>query len=90
LAAVAINLDSGGQIFIREPLPDFDNQALRFRVACVADNRIEPRMTRVGQLLSLTGIDELPQLINVLQGEMSIVGRRMSVVGPRQRPASCA
>ena len=68
MAAVAKKLDSGGQIFIREPLPDFDKQALRFRLACIADNRIEPRMIRVGQLLSLTGIDELPQLINVLQG----------------------
>jgi lipopolysaccharide/colanic/teichoic acid biosynthesis glycosyltransferase len=39
------------------------------------DNRTNPRMTRVGQILNLTSIDELPQLINVLRGEMSIVGR---------------
>ena len=72
LASVAISLDSQGPILIREALPG--NQAIRalkFRVAFAAGNR-----TRVGQILSLTGIDELPQLINVLRGEMSIVGRR--------------
>jgi polysaccharide biosynthesis protein PslA len=77
LASLAINLDSGGPIFIREALPG--NQAIRvlkFRVAFAAGNRNYPRMTRVGQILSLTGIDELPQFINVLRGEMSIVGRR--------------
>jgi polysaccharide biosynthesis protein PslA len=77
LASVAISLDSGGPIFIREALPG--NQAIRvlkFRVAFAAGNRINPRMTRVGQILSLTGIDELPQLLNVLRGEISIVGQR--------------
>jgi putative colanic acid biosynthesis UDP-glucose lipid carrier transferase len=77
LASLAISLDSEGPIFIRETLPG--NQAIRalkFRVAFAAGNRINSRMTRVGQILSLTGIDELPQLINVLRGEMSIVGRR--------------
>jgi lipopolysaccharide/colanic/teichoic acid biosynthesis glycosyltransferase len=76
LASLAISLDSDGPILIREALPG--NQAIRvikFRVAFAADNR-NLRMTRVGQILSLTGIDELPQLINVLSGEMSIVGRR--------------
>ena len=77
LASLAISLDSEGPIFIREALPG--NQAIRalkFRVAFAAGNRINSRMTRIGQILSLTGIDELPQLINVLRGEMSIVGRR--------------
>jgi Bacterial sugar transferase len=77
LASLAISLDSEGPIFIREALPG--NQAIRalkFRVAFAAGSRINSRMTRVGQILSLTGIDELPQLINVLRGEMSIVGRR--------------
>jgi polysaccharide biosynthesis protein PslA len=78
-ASVAISLDSGGPIFIRETMPSRNNQAIRvfkFRVACAAGEGINPRVTRVGQILSLTGIDELPQLINVLLGEMSIVGRR--------------
>ena len=79
LAFLAISLDTGSPIFIREALRGCNNQAIRvlkFRVAFAASNRINPRMTRVGQILSLTGIDELPQLINVLRGGMSIVGRR--------------
>jgi lipopolysaccharide/colanic/teichoic acid biosynthesis glycosyltransferase len=77
LASLAISLDSEGPILIREALPG--NQAfraLKFRVAFAAGTRLNPRITRVGKILSLTGIDELPQLINVLRGEMSIVGRR--------------
>jgi putative colanic acid biosynthesis UDP-glucose lipid carrier transferase len=79
LASLATRFDSGSPIFIREALPGSNNKAtrvLRFRVAFAAGNRINPCMTRVGQILSLTGIDELPQLIDVLRGEMSIVGRR--------------
>jgi undecaprenyl-phosphate galactose phosphotransferase/putative colanic acid biosynthesis UDP-glucose lipid carrier transferase len=79
LTSLAITLDSSGPILIREALPGINNKAigvLRFRVAFAAGNRINPRMTRVGQILSLTGIDELPQLTDVLRGEMSIVGRR--------------
>jgi lipopolysaccharide/colanic/teichoic acid biosynthesis glycosyltransferase len=77
LVSLAISLDSRGPIFIRNALPgNHAIRVLKFRVAFAAGNRINPRMTRVGQILSLTGIDELPQLINVLHGEMSIVGRR--------------
>ena len=72
LVSLAISLDSEGPILIREALPEKAIRVLKFRVG----NRTNPCMTRVGQILSLTGIDELPQLINVLSGEMSIVGRR--------------
>jgi lipopolysaccharide/colanic/teichoic acid biosynthesis glycosyltransferase len=77
LVSLAISLDSEGPILIREALPG--NQAIRvlkFRVAFAAGNPTNPGLTRVGQVLSLTGIDELPQLINVLRGEMSLIGRR--------------
>jgi polysaccharide biosynthesis protein PslA len=78
LASLAIRLDSGSPILIREALPGCNQgtRVLKFRVACAAGDRIDPRMTRVGQILTLTGIDELPHLISVLLGEMSIVGRR--------------
>ena len=75
LAAMAISFESAGPIFVSEALPG-RSRAIRFRVTCPADKRVNPRLTRVGQILRLTGIDELPQLINVLLGEMSIVGRR--------------
>lgn len=38
--------------------------------------RNDPRFTRIGKFLSHTGLDELPQIINVLRGEMSIIGPR--------------
>jgi lipopolysaccharide/colanic/teichoic acid biosynthesis glycosyltransferase len=81
IASIAIKLDSRGPIFIRKTLYRYDNRAikvLKFRVVttCVEGDRINPRVTQVGQILSETGIDELPQLFNVLRGEMSIVGPR--------------
>jgi polysaccharide biosynthesis protein PslA len=79
LASLAISFDSGGPIFIWEALPDNDQaiRVLKFRVACTAGNGVNRRrITQVGQMLSMTGIDELPQLVNVLLGEVSIVGRR--------------
>jgi putative colanic acid biosynthesis UDP-glucose lipid carrier transferase len=85
LAAMAISLESAGPIVVSEALPGCNNRAIRFRVTCPADKRVNPRLTRVGQILRLTGIDELPQLINVLLGEMSIVGRRNVGGWPRSQ-----
>jgi lipopolysaccharide/colanic/teichoic acid biosynthesis glycosyltransferase len=80
ITAIAIKLDSQGPIFIRETLYGLNNrtlQALKFRSVTVCEGgRFNPSLTRVGQILSETGIDELPQLFDVLRGEISIVGRR--------------
>ena len=86
LAALAIGLESG----FREPIlyrqirvgqHDRPFSILKFRTMRVdAGNGFarpnDPRITRVGRLLRETRIDELPQLINVLRGEMSLVGPR--------------
>jgi lipopolysaccharide/colanic/teichoic acid biosynthesis glycosyltransferase len=66
IVAVAIKLDSRGPIFCREILYGYAHQKIRafkFR-----------RVSRIGSVLHQTGIDQLPQLLNVLLGEMSIVG----------------
>lgn len=81
LAGVAIKLDSRGPIFSREIAYGYKNRAfrvLKFRsvTACAKANRTNSHVTRVGQVLRQTGIDELPQLLNVLGGAMSIVGPR--------------
>jgi hypothetical protein len=81
IASIAIKLDSRGPVLIRETRYGYKNrpiQLLRFRLvtACAENDRTSPRLTRVGRILNQTGIDELPQLFNVLRGQMSIAGPR--------------
>lgn len=81
IASIAIKLDSPGPIFFRASVYGYKNRAIRvfkFRSmpACAEADRTNPRVTRVGRVLRQTGIEELPQLFNVLRGEMSIVGPR--------------
>lgn len=75
LAAIAVKLTSRGSIFIRETRYGYGNrpfQILKFRSA--EADRLSRRVTWVGYILRLSGADGLPQLFDVLRGQMSIVG----------------
>lgn len=88
LVALLIKLDSPGPVFFRQTRigqGDREFTLLKFRTmrqdAEVATGAVwaqqdDPRITRLGYFLRKTRIDEIPQLINVLQGDMSLVGPR--------------
>ena len=86
--ALAIKLDSKGPVFFRQERVGLNGRIFKtwkFRTMVVGAveqglgynvAEDDPRITRVGRFLRAWGLDELPQLINVLKGEMSIVGPR--------------
>jgi len=92
LVAAAIRFDSRGPVFFRQKRYGLDGREIlvyKFRSmsvtedgkdAFVAAARGDSRITRVGAFIRKTSIDELPQLINVLEGSMSIVGPRPHAV----------
>jgi putative colanic acid biosynthesis UDP-glucose lipid carrier transferase len=87
--ALAIKLDSKGPIIFKQLRPGKKNklfECYKFRTMTVNNNsefqamKNDPRVTRVGKLLRKTNLDELPQFINVLLGNMSVVGPRPNMV----------
>lgn len=94
VVGIAIKLDSRGPMLFRQPRVGQGNRVFhiyKFRSMRVAQNdvagsqstsRKDSRVTAVGALIRRTSIDELPQILNVLAGDMSIVG-------PRPHPLEC-
>lgn len=90
VVAIAIKLTSKGPVFFKQLRHGKDNvpfYCYKFRTMIInkeADvkqaSKDDHRITKVGRFLRKTSIDELPQLINVLKGEMSIVGPRPHAV----------
>ena len=88
LVAVLIKLDSRGPIFFRQERAGVGGNTtfriFKFRTMIVGAYRSgarltvkrDPRITHVGQVLRWTKLDELPQLLNVVAGDMSLVGPR--------------
>jgi putative colanic acid biosynthesis UDP-glucose lipid carrier transferase len=88
IIAALIKLDSPGPVLFRQqrfglakkPFELYKFRSMHFRAGCdpavPQARRHDPRVTRVGRFLRRTSLDELPQLFNVLSGEMSLVGPR--------------
>ncbi len=88
LIALLVKLGSPGPMFFRQQRFGFNNNPIwvyKFRtmyhgagndLAVPQARRKDPRVTRIGAVLRHTSLDELPQLVNVLKGEMSLVGPR--------------
>ncbi len=89
VAAIAIKLESDGPVIFKQPRPGKDGKVFniyKFRTMVVEGEDDEressqlERITKVGYVLRKSSIDELPQLFNILKGEMSFIGPRPLLV----------
>jgi len=88
VVAIAIKLEDGGPVFFKQDRATLNGEVfeiLKFRSMIVDAEKEgfsipatgeDPRITKVGKIIRATRIDELPQLLNILKGDMSIVGPR--------------
>ena len=88
IVAICIKLDDGGSVFYKQTRLTKDNKEFKmFKFRSMIENaekttgavmaeEDDPRITKIGRFLRKYRLDELPQILNILQGEMSIVGPR--------------
>lgn len=85
ILAILIKLESKGPVFFKQGRPGINEQEFfcyKFRSMRINQNtekeasKNDPRVTKIGRILRKTSIDEMPQFLNVLMGDMSVVGPR--------------
>lgn len=86
ITAIVIKLESLGPIIFKQERLGLNGKVFKiykFRSMCVDaekggvyENKGDPRVTKVGKFIRKTSIDELPQFVNILKGEMSLIGPR--------------